>query len=78
MRRGSQRNDGLRAGRVRAAIKATLLRAADIIGKITQDDVTELQALLLAHGNTLEQVARVDRAMVAVARLRAMAKKGRT
>ncbi len=54
--------------------KATMLRAADIVEKITADDVLEMQAMLLRDGATLEKVARVDRASLAVAHLRACAR----
>lgn len=55
---------------MKATSKATMLRAADIIDKITADDVLEMQARLLREGSTLEKVAKVDRAMVAAAYLR--------
>ena len=58
---------------MKATFKATMLRAAEIVERITADDVLEQQALQLAHGATLEQVARMDRAMLAVAHLRACA-----
>lgn len=53
--------------------KASFLRAAAIIDKITQDDVLEMQAKLLAEGAALEQVSRIDRAHLAVAHLKACA-----
>jgi len=53
--------------------KATMLRAAEIIERITPDDVLEAQAVLLASGSTLEQVAKIDRAMLAATHLRACA-----
>ena len=50
--------------------KATMLRAADIIDKITESDVLEQQAMGLRTGMSLHQVSRIDRAMVAAAHLR--------
>lgn len=58
---------------MQATFKAAFLRAADIVDKITADDVLAMQAALLADGATLEQVARIDRATLAVAHLRACA-----
>lgn len=58
---------------MRMTFKATMIRAADIIDRITSDDVLEYQAMLLASGSTLEQVAKVDRALVASCHLRACA-----
>ena len=60
---------------MRATFKAAFLRAADIIEKITDDDVLEVQGRLLQSGSTLEQVAKLDRATIAVAHLRACAEK---
>lgn len=53
--------------------KVAMLRAAEVIERITLDDVLEMQAQLLAEGVSLEQVAKLDRASVAVAHLRAFA-----
>lgn len=58
---------------MKATFKATMLRAARIVERITEDDVLEAQAQLLATGSTLEQVARIDRAMLAATHLRACA-----
>lgn len=55
---------------MREMVKATLLRAADIIDRITDSDVLEQQALLLASGCSLEQVSKLDRARIASAHLR--------
>ncbi len=55
---------------MRATFKATMLRAADIIDKITEDDVLEQQARGLREGMTLQQVSKIDRAMLASAYLR--------
>jgi hypothetical protein len=55
---------------MRATFRATMLRAADIIDKITQDDVLEQQARGLREGMTLQQVSKMDRAMIASAYLR--------
>lgn len=57
----------------RATFKATMLRAAEIIERITADDVLLAQAEVLATGSTLEQVAKIDRAMLAATHLRACA-----
>jgi len=51
-------------------IKSTLLKAADAVEHITQDDVLDAQAKLLAEGMPLEKVAKIDRADIAVAHLR--------
>jgi hypothetical protein len=55
---------------MRATFKATMLRAADIIDKISEDDVLQAQTRGLSEGMTLQQVSRIDRAMVASAYLR--------
>jgi len=60
---------------MKTTFKATMLRAADIIEKITQKDVLDKQAELLRGGMTLERVARLDRAMVAAAYLRLLAER---
>lgn len=57
---------------MRATFKATMLRAADIIDRITDADVLEMQARGLAEGMTLEQVGRIDRAVLAAAHFRAI------
>ena len=51
--------------------KATMKRAADIIEAITQNDLLDAQAAMLASGVSLERVARMDRLDLAVAHLRA-------
>lgn len=56
-----------------ATLKASFTRAADIIDHITQSDVLEAQAALLATGTSLEKVARLDRAHLAAAHFRAIA-----
>lgn len=43
----------------------TMERCADIIAKITPADVLDAQSQLLKEGLTLEQVTRVDRALLA-------------
>ena len=58
---------------MRTTFKACFLRAASIVDKITADDVLDMQARLLAEGATLEQVARIDRATLAVVHLKACA-----
>lgn len=55
-------------------IKATMENAADMIDQISNADVAHYQAEMLAAGVPLEKVARLDRAMVASAKLRAWAK----
>lgn len=55
---------------MKATFKATMLRAADIIDRITADDVLAQQAEGLRQGMTLAEVSRIDRAMVAAAHLR--------
>lgn len=55
---------------MRATFKLAMLRAADIIDKITEDDVLEQQARGLREGMKLEQVAKMDRAMIASTYLR--------
>lgn len=59
---------------MKTTFKATMLRAADVVEKITASDVLEMQAMLLKDGATLDKVARVDRATLAVAHLRACAR----
>jgi hypothetical protein len=58
---------------MKASFKATMLRAADIIDRITNADVMEAQAILFGAGVALGKVARIDRAMVAASYLRACA-----
>lgn len=58
---------------MKMTFKASMLRAADIIDRITPDDVLTAQAQLLREGNGLVKVARLDRAMLAAAHLRAYA-----
>lgn len=62
---------------MRVTFKATMLRCADLIDGITASDVLDAQAELLATGSTLEQAARLDRATLASAHLRACALKGK-
>jgi hypothetical protein len=50
-----------------------MIRAADIIDHLTEDDVLSHQAALLGSGVPLEKMARVDRALVASCMFRAMA-----
>lgn len=58
---------------MKMTIKETLLRAADIVERITSSDVLEAQAEYLRRGWSLEKVSKIDRAAVAVAQLRACA-----
>lgn len=55
---------------MRSTFKAAMLRAADIVDKITESDVLEQQARGLREGMTLQQVAKIDRAMLAASYLR--------
>lgn len=54
--------------------RAAMLRAADIIDKLTESDVLALQAKMLANGVSLEKVAKIDRAGIAAAHFRICAK----
>lgn len=58
---------------MRETFRVTMMRAADVIEKITRDDVTEMQMRLMAAGKSLSEVAPLDRLHVAVAHLRAIA-----
>jgi hypothetical protein len=58
---------------MRAAFKATMLRAADIVDHITDDDVAEAQMVLFASGVRLGDLRKIDRALVASCHLRACA-----
>lgn len=58
---------------MRTTFKATMLRAAEIVERITFADVLEAQAVMLAEGVSLEKVAKIDRAMLAAQHLRACA-----
>lgn len=61
---------------MKMTFKATMKRAADIIERITEDDVFDMQKQLLREGMSLQMVAKVDRLHVAVAHLRAIVAKG--
>jgi hypothetical protein len=52
---------------MKTTFKATMLRCADIIDHMTDDDVLAKQLDLLREGMTLAQVSRLDRAMLASA-----------
>ena len=52
---------------MKATFKATMLRCADIIDHMTNDDVLAKQLDLLREGVTLTQISRLDRAMLAAA-----------
>lgn len=56
---------------MRMTFAATMKRAADVMDAITEEDVTDAQITLLREGMTLEQVARIDRARLGCAHLRA-------
>jgi hypothetical protein len=58
-------------------LKASFLRAADIIDRITEQDVIDAQLVLHREGiSKFEDLWRVDRAMLAAAHFRAIALKG--
>ena len=52
---------------------ATMLRAATILDGLSQADVEEAQTILFLSGCTVQQVARIDRAMLGASYLRACA-----
>jgi hypothetical protein len=58
---------------MRECFRVTMLRAATIIDGITNNDVCDAQAVLFHGGCTLQQVAKIDRAFLASAHLRACA-----
>lgn len=62
---------------MRHTFQATMTRAAALVDGITQGQVEEAQAVLFSQGVPLEKVARVDRAMLAAAHLRACAANGK-
>lgn len=61
---------------MKAAFKASMLRAADVIDHITEDDVFAAQTILFNEGVPVLKLAKVDRAMLASAHLRACALMG--
>jgi hypothetical protein len=61
---------------MRDTFKAALLRAADVIDRITDRHVLDAQRQLLREGVELDKVAKVDRAMLASAHLRSCAALG--
>jgi hypothetical protein len=58
---------------MRMAFTATMKRAADVIDAITDGDVLDAQQALLQDGMALTLVARIDRARLGCAHLRACA-----
>jgi hypothetical protein len=58
---------------MRSTAKETLLKAADMIDKITQSDVAEMRLDCIKAGMSRENVERIDRAYVGSAHLRALA-----
>lgn len=56
-----------------ATLKASFLRAAAIIDKITQADVEHAQVEMVSRGASLLQASKVDRALLASTHLRAIA-----
>ena len=63
----------MREAEIKAITRQCMIRAAEVIDKITNDDVLAHQGALLAGGMPLEKLAKVDRAMLAACHLRAMA-----
>lgn len=55
---------------MKQAFKVTMLRAADIIDRITQEDVADAQMALYRQGVSLTNLAKIDRALVAACHLR--------
>jgi hypothetical protein len=62
---------------MKMTLKSAMLRAAEIVERITESDVVDAQEQMLSEGVSLEKVAKVDRAMLAAAHLRAIANKER-
>lgn len=58
---------------MKATFKATILRAAAIIDRITQEDVADAQMALYRQGVKLSDLAKIDRALVASCHLRSCA-----
>jgi hypothetical protein len=58
---------------MRITFKVAMIRAAEIVESITAGDVLDMQARLLAKGISLENVAKLDRAMLGATHLRAIA-----
>lgn len=61
---------------MKQTFKATMLRAAAIIDRITKSDVQDAQLALYREGVGLLDLHRVDRAMLASAHLRSCAELG--
>ena len=62
---------------LRATFTATMLRAADIVERVTARDVANAQLQMHREGMSLERLAKIDRATLAVAHLRACALRDR-
>jgi hypothetical protein len=60
-----------------ATFKETMMRAAEILDHITDSDVQDAQMAMHAQGVSLAQLAKIDRAMIGAAHLRACAQKGK-
>ncbi len=70
------KSDAMNAGEefvMEQTFKATMLRAAAIIDRITDNDVRDAQLALYQDGVELSKLHRVDRAMLASAHLRSCA-----
>ncbi len=68
--------DGLSAHEaevMRMTLKATMLRAAAIIDAITNEDVADAQMALFEAGVKIQDLAKLDRALIASCHLRACA-----
>ena len=57
------------------SFRAIMLRAADMVDTINERDVLDAQELGLRNGMTLEQVAKIDRALLASIHIRECAKR---
>lgn len=58
---------------MRETFRVTMIRAADILSRLGESDVLDAQKALLQQGCTLQQVAKVDRALIGEMHLRACA-----
>ena len=56
---------------MKQTFKATMLRAANIIDAITDEDVADAQIALFKTGAKLKDISKVDRALIASCHLRA-------
>ena len=58
---------------MKQTFKVTMLRAAEIIDRITQEDVADAQMALYREGVKLSDLAKIDRALIASCHLRSCA-----